>query len=77
MINSIKQKLIDFCNERDELLMKQQYGDKPGQYRPRTYNEVKSDNPGADEETVGYLYEGELEFWGLKDPDPIIISKST
>lgn len=49
--------------------MKSIYGDKPGEYRPRTLKEFQKDNPEADEETIKCLYGYELECWDLKKPD--------
>lgn len=57
------------CSEIDEARMKSIYGDKPGEYRPRTLKEFQKDNPEADEETIKCLYGYELECWDLKKPD--------
>ncbi|HLD89542.1 MAG TPA: hypothetical protein VI911_00730 [Patescibacteria group bacterium] len=67
----LKNWFMRLCEERDEALMKQTYGDKPGEYRPKTLEEIKLEHPNESEEVIGYLYEFELECWGLKEPDLI------
>lgn len=76
MLNYIKKQLIKWAEERDELLMKQEWGDKPGEYRPKTLDEIRIENPNKSEEVINYLYEWELECWNLKDPDPIVLTRS-
>jgi len=69
--NMIKNWFMRLCAKRDEELMKQAYGDKPGEYRPKTLEEIKLEHSNESEEVIGYLYEYELECWDLKEPDPI------
>lgn len=69
----LKNWFMRLCEERDELLMKQAYGDKPGEYRPKTLEEIALENPNESEETIRCLYAFELECWGLKEPDSIIL----
>lgn len=61
----LKKILYNFLASIDEVRMKQDYGDKPGEYRPRTLEELRKENPEESEEVIGYLYEYELENWDL------------
>ncbi len=59
--------LEKWAKERNDLLMKQAYGDKPGEHRPQTEEEIRKycerARPNIDEEGIQALIDQEAFNW--------------